>query len=154
MTDVTCRVVEKITELVLLGVHGGALTQMVRDYGLKLRAADGVPSSSDCDCRYLPEDKTIRNVSQRAIHGQRLDPFDQAAVAKFIEREKAANPGTCWHFRPSDGQSAFLLVHQTPDQRRMLQVWGEGGVIHEYRNMSWGFTGCTRPDDESTCTLL
>jgi hypothetical protein len=122
---------EEIARLALLGVQGGAMTHMVRDYGLKLRVADGVPCSSDCDRRYLPDDKTVRNISQRAIHGLRLDDYDQPAVAKFVEKEKAAHPDDDWFFRPSSdaAQSEFLLVHQTADQRRLLQVgravdWG------------------------------
>ena len=119
--------VQKIMELARMGAEGGPLAEMLRGHGLQLRIADGVGDTGDIDNRYFPSEKTVRNISQRAIRGQRLHEYDQPAVANLNEMEKAAHPGDNWFFRPSSGEGGdFLLVHQTADQRRMLQVGSEG----------------------------
>ena len=118
------RMMQKITELARMAVDGGGLAELLREHGQELRASDGVGDTGDIDARYFPSDKTIRKISLRAISGQRLDKYDQPAVAKLVEREKAANPYDKWFLRHSGSGSDFLLVHQTAAQRRMLQVGG------------------------------
>jgi hypothetical protein len=97
----------------------------VREHALQLRREDAVTTAGECDPRYYLNDKTLRNISHRAIRGERLDRYDQPAVAKLIEMEKAANPDDGWFFRASGDATVFLLICQTATQRRMLELYGK-----------------------------
>ena len=135
----TCRVVDEIERLACLGTPPGVLVQQLSAFSSQLVKADAVNTDPNADTRYFPTERTIRNIAGRAIAKLRYHKYDQPAVEEFVKQRMAAFPDESWFFRPSTADSKFLLVHQTPTMRSMLQKYGSviAGMDATYKVTKW-----------------
>jgi len=132
----------RIQQLTLIGTKFRSLQLLLKEFSDKLvveRGLEGVDRQHDV--RFYPSDTTIRNHMWKAVTKQRMHQVDQEAVRQLTSEHTQRNPADSCFFRPAGDGQPFLLVMQTAEQRRMLQLYGQTivGMDATYKTNQWGF---------------
>ena len=123
-------VAKKIYSLVSEGISEVRVVKLLLNKYVKEELFLGKQKPSELDRSFYPHDKDIINHIRLSIVRQKSSKIDQEELFNLIEKWKAENPDSKFHFRPytcndDNVKEGLLFVHQEKWQSVLLQKYGE-----------------------------